>query len=453
MKVAPDGSFVIVKGGQQDTFFGKHNGAVMRVSPDGKSSEVLGWGFRQALIGVHPRTGLVTASDQEGQYIPTTPLQIVEKNQYYGFATRMRPREQHPAPISDPVTWIPRQVNPSAASQVWLVGARMGPLNDTMLHLGYNRPEVFSVLWNLHGKRPQAAVVSISQDFAFAPLSAAVNPRDGQLYVAGFRVFATTAPEVSGLARLRYTGRPFLLPREVVAMDKGLLLRFDVELDEGSVKAGSFGIERWNYRRTYKYGSPHYKLDGSLGQDRLFPGSVHLSRDRRAVFVAFAGMRAGVMQMHVNWSLRSSEGAAMNNHASFTPQELPPFQPEEQGFGPVRVNLEPAARDLAHRGAGNMVPSVHEGRRLYGFLGCMACHTVDDSTAKGLGPNWKSLFGSERLLADGKKVLADEAYLRESIVSPGAKIVKGYENGMPIYAGVISDAQVESIVQFIKSLR
>jgi glucose/arabinose dehydrogenase/mono/diheme cytochrome c family protein len=452
MKLAPDGSFVIVKGGQQDTTFGKHNGAVLRVSADGKSSEVLGWGFRQALIGIHPKTGLVTASDQEGQYIPTTPLQIVEKNQYYGFATRMRPREQHPAAITDPVTWIPRQVNPSAASQVWLVGAKMGPLNDTMLHLGYNRPEVFSVLWNGRGRGPQAAVVSLTQDLRFAPLSAGVNPRDGQVYVAGFRVFATTAQEVSGLARLRHTGRPYLLPREVVPMQQGVLLRFDVELDERSLRPGAFAVERWNYRRTYKYGSPHYRLDGSLGQERMLPGSVHLSRDRKSVFIALADMRAGVMQMHLNWSLRAHSGAAMNHSASFTPQELLAFQPELEGFAPAKIDVTPVSAAIATTDAAPR-PSPQEGRRLYTFLGCMACHTIDDSTSKGLGPNWKGLFGSERLLADGAKVVADESYLRESIVAPGAKLVKGYENGMPMYAGVITDNQIESLVQFIKSLR
>ena len=53
-------------------------------------------------------------------------------------------------------------------------------------------------------------------------------------------------------------------------------------------------------------------------------------------------------------------------------------------------------------------------------------------------------------------VIADEAYLRESILEPAAKIVSGYErgeSGMPSYAGVLTDAQIESIILFIKSLK
>ena len=51
---------------------------------------------------------------------------------------------------------------------------------------------------------------------------------------------------------------------------------------------------------------------------------------------------------------------------------------------------------------------------------------------------------------------ADEAYLRESILEPSAKIVSGYEKGeagMPSYAGVLTDPQIESIILFIKSLK
>src|SRR5256885_17000464 len=60
MKLAPDGSFVIAKGGQVGTTAGKHNGTVLRVSPNGESATVLGWGLRMPFIGVHPRTGLGT---------------------------------------------------------------------------------------------------------------------------------------------------------------------------------------------------------------------------------------------------------------------------------------------------------------------------------------------------------------------------------------------------------
>jgi hypothetical protein len=84
MKLGPDGALYISKGGQEGTTRGKHNGTAIKVAPDGKSFEVIGYGLRQPFIGVHPVTGLVTASDQQGHYVPSTPLHIIGGHRFYG---------------------------------------------------------------------------------------------------------------------------------------------------------------------------------------------------------------------------------------------------------------------------------------------------------------------------------------------------------------------------------
>ena len=68
------------------------------------------------------------------------------------------------------------------------------------------------------------------------------------------------------------------------------------------------------------------------------------------------------------------------------------------------------------------------------------------------------VLGAERDIAKGMKgkLKADEAYLRESITNPSAKVVKGFEKfdtGMPIYAGILNDSQIESLILYIKSLK
>jgi cytochrome c2 len=89
--------------------------------------------------------------------------------------------------------------------------------------------------------------------------------------------------------------------------------------------------------------------------------------------------------------------------------------------------------------------------------GCVACHAVDSTSLTRLGPTWRGLYGSERTFAGGVvRVIADEAYLRESILQPAAKVVSGYERGevsMPSYAGVLTDSQLDSLILFIKSLK
>src|SRR6185436_7112687 len=109
----------------------------------------------------------------------------------------------------------------------------MGPLNDSLIHVGSNRPELLQVLMNHRGSRPQAAVVTVARNFDVPALNATVNPADGFLYVTGFQMvgWGTTAKSTSNIARLRYTGATVTLPREVVPMDKGILLRFDTALD------------------------------------------------------------------------------------------------------------------------------------------------------------------------------------------------------------------------------
>ncbi len=455
LKLAPDGSFVIAKGGQQDSTISKLNGSVLRVAADGQSYSVLGYGLRQPYAGVNPRTGLVTAGDQEGNYTPSTPLYILqEPAEFHGFLSALLPKEKYPAPIADPLTWIPHQVNASAISQTWLYGAKMGPLNDALIHVGFNRPELFRVMLNNRGSRPQAAVVSIVRDFDVPALNAAVNPADGSLYFAGFQVvgWGTTSKALSGLARMRYTGAPVTLPREVVPMDKGVLLRFDVPLDpRTAADRASYTMESWHYRRTWQYGSPHLKADDKPGQDWLTPSSAYLSQDGRSVFVGLPDMKP-VQQMRIGWGLATPDGLKIEGNAYFTPYELAKFDPAAEGFGKIDVDLSPKP-SLAPTSA---PASVEEGKRLYALMGCMACHATDDAVQPKIGPTWKGLYGKKRDIFKGGSVDATDDYLRESILTPAAKIVKGYEKieaGMPVYSGVLNDAQIESLILFIKTLK
>lgn len=454
LRLAPDGEFVIAKGGQEAATLGKHNGSVLRISADGRRATVLGYGFRQPNLGVNVRTGLVTASDQQGHYIPTTPLHIVRDRQFYGFLSDKRPREVYPAPIAAPLTWIPHAANASAMSQVWLFGARMGPLNDGLVHIGFNNPELFRVLLHERGASPQAAVVSITRAFDFPPLNGSVNPADGQLYLAGFQIlgWGTTATRLAGVGRVRYTGASSTLPREVVAMDQGVLLRFDSALDpDKAVDPDNYSLTSWHYKRTFQYGSPQFKADGTPGIDRIPPGRVYLAKDGRSVFIAVAGMKP-VMQMRLGWTLATAEGAVVQDTAYFTPYDLPAFEPVAAGFGNLSVDSRPG---VVAESAPTPV-SVAEGRRLAHLYGCVACHAIDRSTVTRLGPSWNGLFGSQRTYAKGVlRVTADERYLRESILEPSAKIVSGYERGeagMPSYAGVLSEPQIDAIILFITRL-
>ncbi len=101
---------------------------------------------------------------------------------------------------------------------------------------------------------------------------------------------------------------------------------------------------------------------------------------------------------------------------------------------------------------GTPVPLADKGKKLYEQRGCVACHSIDGTNK--VGPTWKGLYGSARKFTDGTSLAAaDENYLRESILVPNAKIVAGYAGVMPSYQGQLNDKQLESIIEYIKTLK
>jgi cytochrome c oxidase subunit 2 len=99
-------------------------------------------------------------------------------------------------------------------------------------------------------------------------------------------------------------------------------------------------------------------------------------------------------------------------------------------------------------GAGNQ-PLAVTGEKLFSELGCVTCHRSD---TQGRGPNLVGVFGKPVLLEDGRTVIADENYVRESILEPAAKIVKGFKPVMPTFQGQVSDEQLNALVDYVKSL-
>jgi len=89
------------------------------------------------------------------------------------------------------------------------------------------------------------------------------------------------------------------------------------------------------------------------------------------------------------------------------------------------------------------------GPDLFANLACVTCH-LDDNT--GRGPSLRGLFGSEVQLTSGETRVADESYIRNSILNPSSDIVKGYMALMPTFAGQVSEEQVLKLIDYIKSL-
>lgn len=89
------------------------------------------------------------------------------------------------------------------------------------------------------------------------------------------------------------------------------------------------------------------------------------------------------------------------------------------------------------------------GEQEFAALGCVTCHRDD---TQGRGPSLAGIFGKTQQMANGSTVTVDEAYLRESILNPQAKMVQGYQPLMPTYQGQISEDALVALLAYIKSL-
>src|SRR5690606_20523117 len=93
------------------------------------------------------------------------------------------------------------------------------------------------------------------------------------------------------------------------------------------------------------------------------------------------------------------------------------------------------------------VPEV-TGRTLFQQYRCHTCH--DGGFQRG--PSLVGIADAEIPLADGRTVVADDNYLRESILEPAAKVVAGFEPLMPTYRGQISEEEILALINYIRSL-
>ena len=93
---------------------------------------------------------------------------------------------------------------------------------------------------------------------------------------------------------------------------------------------------------------------------------------------------------------------------------------------------------------------AQQGERLFEQMGCSTCHLLD---RQGRCPIMRGVYGSRVQLADGKTVVADDAYIRESILNPNAKVVSGFKpDVMPNFQGQISEEGILQLIVYIKSL-
>ncbi len=101
-------------------------------------------------------------------------------------------------------------------------------------------------------------------------------------------------------------------------------------------------------------------------------------------------------------------------------------------------------------GGGGDEPPEMTGAKLFEQYQCATCHQA--GSVQSRGPVLEDIYMTPIALADGGSAIADDAYLRESILRPAAKVVAGYEPIMPPFEGQVDEEAVLHLIAYIKSL-
>jgi cytochrome c oxidase subunit 2 len=113
------------------------------------------------------------------------------------------------------------------------------------------------------------------------------------------------------------------------------------------------------------------------------------------------------------------------------------------------VVMQPTEYQSWLSGRASGLSMAEAGGRLFQAHGCVTCHLPNDSRR---GPSLVGLLGKQMRLQDGRTIVADENYIRESIINPRAKVVAGYEPAMPTFKGLIGEEGIMQIIAYLKSL-
>tara|TARA_B100001093_G_scaffold38481_2_gene32919 strand:- start:954 stop:4169 length:3216 start_codon:yes stop_codon:yes gene_type:complete len=301
-------------------------GGIVCVSPDGKSSKVVGVGLRVPNgIGRLP-DGRITLGDNQGTYVPASKISITSPDAFHGAGSWNKHGEKYdPKQIVQPIVYMPQELDSSSGGQLWVrQDDRLGPLSGQYFHTSYGKAATMYVMLDNLKNATQGAVYSLPLKMESGTMRAAKNPIDGQLYFSGLTGWQAGATREGSIQRLRYTGEKGIYLKEAKAREGRLELTFTESIDPNSIDLDSFSATAWNYRWSKGYGSPTYKLSTPevRGIDEWEIHDTKISHEGRKVIVGIPELNP-CHNLKLEFSVRGKNGAELSGPVYFTIHELP----------------------------------------------------------------------------------------------------------------------------------
>lgn len=317
------GNFYFNKGGNLGEATVPHHGTLLKVSPDGRTLSVVANGLRAPNgIGMGPHDE-ITTSDNEGNWVPASRVNWMKPGGFYGhvFTAHKTPK---PTDYDRPLFWLPKNADNSSGGQAWVTSKRWGPFEGDLLHMSYGTCSLFKAFHEEVDGLRQGGVVRFPLRFDSGIMRSRFSPLDGQLYTCGLVIWQSNGAKQGAFHRVRYTGKPVIMPRDLHVRADGVQITFTAPLDPTSVRdLQNWSAERWNYQWTQKYGSPEFKLSEpeTKGHDPVDITAAELSADGRSVVLRMNTVPA--MQQRIRFALRSSTGQPVESEILHTIHRVP----------------------------------------------------------------------------------------------------------------------------------
>jgi mono/diheme cytochrome c family protein len=351
LKLGPDGNFYYIKCACHGLPASHpHHGTLLKVSRDGSRLEVVARGFRAANgLGVGPH-GEFTCIDNQGFWMPGNRINWIRPSGWYGNQWAWNPEGR--TNYDEPLCWMHNFVDRSGGTQLWVPTDQWGPFRDEIVTISYGMGRMFLLLKESVNGVIQGAVTRFPFEFETGAMRGVFHPNSGQLYTCGLYGWAGNKTKPGGLYRVRYTGQPVHMARELHFVRDGIVVGFTDPLDPASATdPGNYDVKAWNYRWSVNYGSPDFKLNGQEGRDTWSVTSATLSADRKCVFLKIPEVQR-VMQLHVVFHLLAADGAELENFVHGTIHELS-SQSGADCLGPgIIARSEGTQPKLAHEALG-----------------------------------------------------------------------------------------------------
>ncbi|MFO0909404.1 MAG: DUF6797 domain-containing protein [Isosphaeraceae bacterium] len=300
-----EGNFYYAKGARhaKKALVPQH-GTLLKVSADGRNTEILATGFRAPNGVCLNEDGSFFMSDQEGHWIPKNRINRVVRGGFYGnmwgFHDVTDPSD---SAMEQPLCWITNVFDRSPAEQIWVTSENWGPLRGSLLNLSYGYGKLYVVPFETVDGQVQGGMCELPlAQFPTGVVRGRFHPKNGHLYLCGLFGWASNQEYPGGFYRVRTTGQPIYLPVGLHAAPDAFSITFSSPLDRSTATdVSNFAVRVWGLKRTTNYGSPH------VDEHALRVAQVNLSDDGRTVTLKLPGL-APTRGMQVVYQLRGKSG-------------------------------------------------------------------------------------------------------------------------------------------------